>query len=472
MTLFKQGGKENLVQADLEFRNALLIKKTLAPAIYGLALVAEKQGKLQEQFSYLNQALGQDPNILEAQIKIGRMLLGAGQLDKAREHADKALTLDKNDPGAQILQAGVMLKSGDGAKAVALAEKVLSKYPGYPDALEFLAGERLEAGDADKAIVIVDQALRQHPDSLTFLAVKLRALDKLARVAEAEAILRRMVALQPESPLYRRGLIQFLIAHGRKDDAESELRRNADRNPQDSEAKLEVVRFVYGTRGAQAGREELDKLVRKEPGNFKLKLVMVSLMQAQNDRKSAEAMARSIVKEAGDSQEGLQAKGIIAAYVLGDGDKAGGTALVDEILAKDARNEQALFLKSSLALEENRLDQAVTDLRTILRDNPDSARSLALLGKAHEAQGALELADDHFARAFQASRMDAPFGLAYAEFLMRRGQTERAEKLLNDMIKSGHGQVSALKLLVQAKNDRGDWAGARQALDELHRLGG
>lgn len=472
MALFKKGGEADLVQADREFREAIMLKKTLAPAIHGLALVAEKQGKLREEFSYLTQALEQDPNILAAQVRIGMLLAGAKQLDKAQEHADKALMLDRDDAGAQVLQGTILLRRGKAAEAVALAQKVLARQPNHVAALELLAGERLEAGDAAKALAFADEGLKQAPDHLPLLSLKLLALDKLARLDEIETILRRLIALHPETPNYRRTLIQFLVAHGRQAEAESELRVVAQRNPQDTEAKLEVIRFILPQRGAQAARAELDGYMRAEPGNHKLKLAMVSLLQDQGDKQAAQALAGNIAKAAGDSAEGLQAKGILAAYLLDAGDRRAGQAMIDAILAKEPRNEQALFLKSSLAIDDQRLDQAITDLRTILRDNPDSARALALLGKAHEAQGALELAEDHYAQAFQVSRMDAQFGITYAEFLLRRGQAERAEKLLNGLIKAGNGRIPALRLLAQARNDRGDWAGARQALQELQRLGG
>lgn len=472
LALFEKGGKEDLIQADTEFRNALTIKKTLAPAIYGLALVAEKQGKFQQQFSYLSQTLEQDPNHFEAQVKIGKMLLAAGQLERAREASDKALALKSEDMTARVLRAGVLAKQGDKPGAVALAKAVLAQEAGNAEALEFLAGERLEAGDLEAAIQYADRVLKAREDSVPLLIVKIQALEKLARLDEAEATIRQLIALHPENPAFRGALIQFLVSHQRKDAAEAELRALAAKVPQDVQAKLDVVRFLNATKGREAARLELEALIRTDPGNSALKFALAELYQADNKRAEAEKLIRSVMVQAGDSQDGLKAKAMLAGYLMNDGDKPAAMALVAEILAKDKHNQPALMIKASVAIDEHRLDQAITDLRDLLRDAPDSAQALVLLGRAHELQGAPELAEEQYAHAFQVGGQGAPYGASYAEFLMRRGQSARAEKLLTDMLGAKPGQVPLLNLLVQARNNQGDWAGARQALAEIRRQGG
>lgn len=472
MALFEKGGKEDLIQADKEFRNALEIKRTLAPAIYGLALVAEKQGKVQELFSYLNQTVEQDPNHLEAQVKIGKMLLAAGQLERALEVSEKTLAIKAEDPSVQILRAGVLLKQGDRAGALDLTNKVLARDAGNIEALEFLATERLAAGDLGKAVEYADRALKVKGDSIPVLIVKVQALENQSKTEAAEETLRRLIALQPENAAFRNALIQLLVRHGRRDAAEAELRAIAARNPKDVQAKLEVLRFIQTMKGPKAAREALEAYVRKEPGNNELRFALAGLLQAQNDKASAKALIRSIMTEAGDSQDGIRAKGLLAAFLLGDGDKKAALALADEILVKDTRNEQALILKASVALDESRIDQAITDLRSILHEAPDSARALMLLGRAHEMQGSLDLAEDHYSRAFQAGKLETSYGLAYAEFLVRRGQSARAEKFLVELLGPNPGNLPALRLLAQARNNQGDWTGAREVTDEIRRRGG
>lgn len=472
MALFQKGGKEDLVQADLEFRDALGIKRTLAPAIYGLALVAERQGKLPETFSYLNQTLDQDPNHFEARVKVGKMLLGAGQLDKAVEASDKALSLRPEDPAARVLRAAVLLRQDKRDEAVALAGKVLAQAPEHVDALELLANERLTAGDAEAALGYFERGLKAQPDQTSLLLGKVQVLEKLGQVDAAELALRALIRSHPENPAFQAGLIRFLVIHNRRDAAESELRAVAAREPKNNEAKLEIVRFVHAVRGEAAARKELTDLIAKEPDNHELKFALVGLHQGANDRPAAEALIRDIMARAGDSADGLKAKGQLAAFRLQDGDKPGAMRLADEILAKDNRNEQALLLKVSVTLDEGRLDQAVTDLRALLRDVPDSPRALVLLGRAHEMQGMHALAEDQFAQAYRVSRMEPVYGLAFAEFLLRQQQSGRAEQLLVELLRAKPAFMPALRLLAQARSNLGNWAGVQQARNEIQRLGG
>jgi predicted Zn-dependent protease len=473
MTLFEKGGKENLIQADKEFRNALEIKKSLTPAIYGLALVAEKQGRIVESYKYLKQVVESEPNHLEAQVKLGKLMLGAGHMDDAFEISEKALSINADDPSAQILRAAVLLKQGNRGGAIELAGKVLARHGANIEALEFLAGERMEAGDLAKSIEYADRALAIKDDLVPVLAIKVQALENLSKADAAEETLRKLIALQPDNQIFRDALIQLLVRHGRKDAAEAELRTVIARNPANVKAKLDVVRFIQATKGSKAAREELEALIRKEPANYELKFALAAMLQSQGNKSAAEALIRSVVTDAGDdSKDGIKAKGILAGLLLRDSNKKAALSMIEEILSKDKRNEQALILKASLALDEGRIDQAITYLRSILHEVPDSAPTLALLARAHEMQGSLDLAEDYYSRSFQAGKLEVPYGLTYAEFLIRRGHSARAEKLLTDLLKPNPGNLSALGLLAQAKSNQGDWSGAREVVAEIRRRGG
>lgn len=472
MALFKQGGKENIALADTEFRNALEIKKTLAHAIYGLALVAEQQGKMPEMFSYLNQTLGQDPNNVEAQIKVGKLLLGAGQTDRAAEASEKALRLKPDDLAAQMLHAAILLKRGDAVKAIALANKVLAKAPNNSDAIELLANERLTAGEFETALRQADAGLKLHTDSIALLAIRIQALEKLGRIDQTELAIRELIAKHPENPAFQGALIRFLVGHDRKDAAEAELRAVAAKNPTDTKAKLDIVRFVHALKGPAGARQELESMIGKQPDNNELKFALAGVQQAMNDRPAAEALIRSIMTKAGDNADGLKAKAQVAAFLLEDGNKTGATQLANEVLAKDNSNEQALLIKASMVLDARQFDQAITDLRALLHSNPDSARAMMLLGKAHEMQGTPSLAEDQFVKAYQVSKMEPGYGIAYAEFLLRQNQAARAEKFLVEMIRSKPGLLPALKLLAKARSDQGNWDGVQQANVEIRRLGG
>lgn len=469
MALYDKGGQDDLVQADKEFRNSIGIKKS-AQAIYGLALVAERQGKMQELFSYLSQTLDIDPNQLPAEVKMGTLLLEAGQLARASEISERTLRLDPSDLSVRVLHAGVLKAQGDAAGARKLVQAVLAAKPDSTDALEFMAQDLFDAGQTESAIVFADRGIKVDSGNIRLQLLKTQALDKLGRTDEAESVLRTMIAQHPENRRFQAGLVQFLMAHNRRDAAEAELRAIANRNPSDIQARLDVVRFVETTKGTQAAIAELQSAVLRQPKDAELKFALASIQQSGNDIAAAEKTIRSVIDVAGDSRDGLKAKGILAGYLLASGNRDQAMSLVKDVLAKDQRNEQALVLKANVELGDGQINSAVEDLRTVLQDVPDSSRALLLLGKAHESQGNFDLADDFYSRAFQASRADANYCMAYAEFLMRRNQSSRAESMLNDMLKTHPGNLALLEQLAKSKTNLGDWDGAMQIAEQIEQI--
>jgi tetratricopeptide (TPR) repeat protein len=200
------------------------------------------------------------------------------------------------------------------------------------------------------------------------------------------------------------------------------------------------------------------------------RFVLSQLQQSADQAEAAAKTLQSIVDQAVSSEDRHRAMGQLAVYELKADKKAEAMARVGEILAEDPRNEQALIIKATQLIDERELDKAISDLRTSLRDSPGSARALLLLGNAHEVSGAMELADDLYSRAFQASRQSADFGLAYARFLLKLQRAQRAAAVLEDGLHSKPDHLASLTLLAQIRVATGDWAGAQEAADRIRQL--
>lgn len=466
--LLKSG---ELVKAKLEFQNALQINNKMLAAWVGLAEIAEKQAEWKAEFGILNKVLELDPKNLQAQVKLGRLLLMSGQLDKALDASNKAFALDKGDVSVLALRAAVFLKLDDAKGAVENANLALAKDPNYVDALTVLAVERLNAGDAVKAIEYLDLGLKQDDKNLVLQLIKIQALGNLAKLDMAEEVFRKLIKFYPETLEIRNALAQFYVDHDRKADAEKEMRAVVESNPGNLKAKLDLVRFLNSVNGPQAARQALEGFAQKELANNSLQFALVSLYQSQNDGKAAESVLRDIMKREGNAKDGIVAKGMLAGMLLVSGEKKAVLQMVDEMLAVDKRNEQALLLKASLEAGEGKLDEAISDLRTILHDTPNSSRALLLLARAHEQAGSPELADENYLNAFRAGKMSSMFGLPYAQFLLKRNQPERAEKILESILSSEPGNQVVLRMLAQSKIARSDWVGAQAIADQVRKAG-
>ncbi len=459
-------------KARIEFQNALQIKPDMTPAWFGLAQVAERKGDWEKMYGFLNKVVDRDPKHLDAQLKLGRLLLAAEKLDRVLAISDTTMALAKDNADVLAFRAAVLYKLDNKQGAIDQANAALAKDPNNVDALVVLATERLVAKDGEKAIEYLDRGLKVNEKNIALQLIKVQAFESLAKTESAEGVFRRLIALYPGSRQLRHVLAQFYLSHDRKDAAEAEYRAVMAENPNDVTARLDVVRFVNAVKGPKAAMQEIEGLIAKDAANNDLKFALAAMHQSQNDRKGAESVLRSIIDKEGDSQDAIKARGQLAAMLLAGGDKKGASPLIEQMLAKDQRNEQGLLLKASIAMDDRHLDQAIADLRTILKDVPNSARALLMLGKAHELAGSPELAQEHYQKAFQASKLAPQFGLTYGEFLLKRNQAARAESVAEDTLRASPGNVSVMKLLAQARISKGDWVGAQAVADELQKQEG
>lgn len=459
----------DLVKARLEFQNALQINPSSAAALFGLASVAERARDWPAAYQLLLKVVELQPDHADALVKLGKLQLAAGQVDKAAESARAAQAVRAGNADVLALRAAVALKRNDAPGAVALAKEALAASPRHIDALVVLAAERLQAGDGDGAVAFLDKGLEADERNVSLQMLKVQALEKFARTDKAEQVLRRLVELFPKNADYRYLLASFYVAHKDPAKAEREYRGLVTATPDDAAPKLQLVRFLEGTRGIDSAAGELEKFSQAQPAAHDLKLALATLRLAQKKDAEAIALWKQVMDKAGDEAAGLRARGAYAAYQLGRKDKSGAQALIDEMLKKDERNEQALFLRASIALDEHRLDEAIADLRTILRDSPEAPGAHLMLARAHERQGAGELAAQHFAQAAQASRFAPAFSMPYAEQLLRGGRTRQAESVLREVLRAAPGHVPALRMLTEAYLRTGDLAGAQALADEAAR---
>ena len=458
--------EKNPEKAGLEFKNALQIKINMTKAMYGMALVAERRNDWKTAFDRLNQVLEQEPNHIDALVKTGKILFASGKIDLAIEKSNKALALDKANVGALNLRAALRLKLNDTNGAIEYANLALAKDPHNEDAYMVLASERLSAKDDAGAIVYFDKILAKNEKNLAIQLIKIKALENLSKLEEAEHNYKNLISLLPDSSFARKSYAYFLVKQDRKGDAELQFRAIATVSPNDNRPKLDVVRFVIATQGIAAGRLELENFVNKEPQNYGLAFALVGLYEVQKDDASEAALVGKIAKNAGSTADGFKAQAMIAYNLIQQGKKQEASKLLDYILAADKSNGQALMIKAGLAMQAKNYAAAVADLRTVLRDTPNFSKAALMLATAYNSSGSFELAEEQYIKAFISSRYNSEYALPYAQFLLSHQHAERAEKVLQDSLDLNLGDNNLINMLAKLKITRGDYVGAQKLAEK------
>ena len=463
--------QSDLVKARLEFQNALQIAPNNVPSLYGMALIAERGSDWNRAYGLLSKVVELDPKNLPAQLKLAKLLLAAGQVDKALAVSDAASKLEPESADTLALRAAVMFKLGDHKAAVDLANQALKREPGQVDALVVLASQSLLDGHGEDTLKYLDRALEKNEKDVALQLIKIQALEKLSKLDDAEAIFRKLIGFYPDNKVLRHMLAQFFMKHGKPEQAEATYRDTVKAQPSDAEANIDLVRFIGQLKGPGAAATELQAFIKADPKAWDLKLMLAGLRQQQKQMDAARALWKEVADEAGKEQAGLRARAALAADLLGSGKKPEANALIAEILEADARNEQGLLLRAGVALDERRLDDAVADLRTILRDTPSSAQAHAMLGRALEMQGSKDLAQEEYARAAQEGKFAPIFAMPYAEFLMRAGKARLVEPALRETLQADPTYLPAYQLLAQSYLNSGDLVAAQKVADVVAKLG-
>lgn len=457
----------NAEKAKVEFKNALQINKTSIEAVYGLAQVAEKEGNWQLEYTLLSEVLLKQPKNQQALLKYANLLLAANEMEKAAEAGKKLSELNKDDPEVMSFLAALSLKNNDAAKAVEYANNALAKNPKLLDAYIILASERSMAKDYPKAHEFLDKALSVEKNNVAVYLMKIRMYESNNELDKAEAGYQAIIKDHAETPGFRKMFATFLLKNDRKAEAETQLMKLAELEPNNLNAKLDVVRFVNQTKGGQAARVTLEDYVKNNPNNYDLKFALFNMYELLKDSAASEKLLMDIIESQRNEPNGLKAKGLLAVRYLKANKKDEAVKLIDEVIEKDQRNEQALTLKAGLEIDNKEYDSAVAHLRSILRDNPNSVRTLMMLAKLHAVTGDKALAEEHYVRALKASNNNVEIGVEYANYFVRNKDIERAEKVLQDLLDANKNDIKLLRLMAQVKISRGDYAGAQAIADQL-----
>jgi Tfp pilus assembly protein PilF len=461
--------KGDLARANIQFQNALKINEEHVPALVGVAEIAEKKQDFSSMFAIIQQVVRLAPQDLDAQVKLGKLYLVGGDEKSALEAADKALALKADDADALSLKAAVQLKLGDRAGAVELAQRAVAIDPSSAEAVAVLATDRANAKDFEGALAVVDAGLAAKKDHSVLHLMRLQLLSNLGRKEQLIAAHEELIKLYPETVAYRQIFVATLVNERRLPEARAQLAEIVKLSPGKIEPVLDVVRLDYRSKSPEAAKATFSSFVDAEPKNIDLKFAFASFLRGEKDASGAEALYKSL-ESTGDAATARRAKNEIAALRLAEGKREEARKIVDAILAEDARDSDALLRRASIRIDDGALDEAITDLRTVIEDKPDSTPAKLLLATAFEKKGDFEYASSQMAQAVIDSGNAAQASNLFAKFLIRRGDASRAEKTVLDSLAKHPQDLDNLKLLAAVRLMQQNWRGAEETAKLIETL--
>ena len=457
----------NYEKARVEFQNALQISPIDPEARFENGVVDEKLGKAREAAQFYQGTLDVSPDHVGARANLARLYLVGGAPDKTLELVQPGLEKHPDDSELLTLRAAARTQKKDLVAALADAERAVRLDPVNEDAVSALAGIYVSNHSTDKALALLEESIKKIPATVGLRVALAQVYAGENRPADVERVLLDIVHLQPQDMADRVRLAQFYARQNQPDAAERVLREGIKAIPQDRDLKLSLVDFLSAHRSPETAEKELLGMIAADPKDFELKFALARFYVSNHQPERAEKIYRDVIDAQKLDAAGITARDRLAGLRAQRNDIKGTEELVAEVLAKSPRDTDALILRGDIELANKDPKAAIADLRTVLRDQPNSIGVLRTLARAHLANGEPAIAEETMRRALETNPKDAFLRLDLAQLLAQMGKQEQAKTILSELVKDQPNNVQALDSLFRVSASVKDFDTARSAADGM-----
>jgi tetratricopeptide (TPR) repeat protein len=420
--------QENYEKVRVELKNVLQINPKNADALYLYALIEEKKQDWSKMYGNLLAVLEESPDHAGAHLKIGKIFLFSKDTVKATEKAELVLAKDPQNTDGLALKASALLMQNKKQEAIVLLEQVLTIDSGHMDAallmIRLLGSEKKMA----EAMQVLDNALAAHPNVIRLLLLKINILMAEGKKSDAEKLYLSLVDRFPENKNLYFNLAKFYASEKKIDQGEQILKKLIEALPEEDQPKLGYLDYLFSQRGPEKAEQELSRIIKENPDNFTFRFARLKFHK--DDHKAIKEILEQIVADDKLGVSGTDARNRLAVLAMSKGKTKEALGLVEEVIELDARNIKALQLRAGLLIKEENYDAAVADVRTILRDDPDSEKALMLLAIAQLRNGNTELAQESLEKVLLVNPKNLLASKDLARMLVKKNNMAGALRLL------------------------------------------
>lgn len=402
-----------------------------------------------------------EPESLPARQTLAAVLVMQNRAEELGPQLSILLERDKEHLGENLMRLNRMLSRYQDKVAVYhMLEKVMAPYEGVAEAHFALATAAYHAGEQQRAVQEIRKALDLRPD---WDAAALFQSQLLARESPGAAIdsLESFLNANPRAREVRLHLARGLIAEKRYTEARKHFNRLLAENPDSPELIYPVAVLALQQNDVETAEPLLQKLLeRGEPAEKGVAAFYLGQI-AEERQAYPEAMkyyrqvavgdqfataqirvAQILVKQGAGlpaAREHLQSSAklypaaktqlvVSEAQLLRDaGRDEEALALLDQVIAQQPNQSEALYDAALLAEKLGRMDVVESNLRRVIELRPDSAHAYNALGYSLADRGIrLEEARQLIAKAAELAPEDPFIMDSMGWVLFRQGDTQGA----------------------------------------------
>jgi Tfp pilus assembly protein PilF len=461
----------NLDTAGVEARNAMQIDPRNSEAMFIAGLITEKGGEdYRRAFQHFIRAVELDSSNIAARARVGRYYLLGGDIAKAEETLAEMARLAPESLETRNLKAAVLAAKKDVPGAIAEATAILNKDPAQAETANFLAGLYVATQSNEQAVVVLEKAIAAAPRNTALRIVRAAIANRMNDRDAAEKQLREVIALEPARTEHRNNLAAFHARGKELDKGEAVLRESITADRKDVKRRLALVEFLSTFRSSELAEKEARVQVSEDTRAYDLQFQLARLLRANGKADEAMRVYRGVIERDRLQANGIRARVELAGMQLAAGQRDESQKMVEEVLKENPRDNQALLMRAQFAVDRGDPASAITDLRAVLRDQPDSPAIVGALARVHMINKEPELARDTIGRAVEMFPNRAQLRFVFAEYLGSAGDFPAALRQVEEVIKANATSLEALDLKARIQLAQKNEAGAEETFRQMKQI--
>jgi tetratricopeptide (TPR) repeat protein len=411
--------KRKFHDAMIQFRSAADYDGGSAKAHWGLARAYENLGQFNETVDELRKTVELDGTNLEAKAKLGTyfLLVQPPLIDEAEKLRSEIMDADERSIDGQLLTASIMAAQGK------------------PD---------------NEIIDAVERAIGFGPERIDGYIALQRLYMTRENAPQAEAAIKRGVAANPASAKGHTEYGRFLSYLNRDSEAETTFLTAISNDASDIESREALAEFyVLSRQMEKAERAHLD-LVAIQENSPESRLELADFYSKAGRDDDAITTLNGIISDAPDY---ARARYRIGQMFLDRREVPAVYEQVNHLLKINDQDTEALMLKARTLLYENKPDEAVKDVETVLKRLPSNRQALFLMAQARLAAGQVDQANAFISDLERYHPTYVRAGLLRVQSAFTSGDLQGAFRLSNELISKATAALPNAELDAQGLQD-------------------
>ena len=442
-------------------------------------IMLNERGNRQQAYSQYLRLAEQYPDDLEARIALAQIAFTATNWEELERHGAQAAALAPDDPRVLPLTTARNYRdavvANDATARSDAARAATALLDDQPDSIvlrSIVIDDLLRGGNLQAAMTEIDVILARDPSNILYHQQRLNILAELGDLDGLEQQLRVMIAQFPDDTVHKATLLRFYLSRDELDAAETFLRDLvAEADGDDPTARGDLIRFLAEYKSINAAKAEIATTVAVVADPLPFLIIDAGLDFASGSGAGAIATLETAIETHATSPQIQTARVTLARMLMGSGNDVGARARVEEVLAADATNAEALKMRAGWLIADDKTEEAITALRTALDSSPNDAQAMTLMADAYVRSGRPQLARDFRALAVDASGNAPAESIRYARILIGDESYLPAEDILISSLRLNTDNPDLLLELGQLYLEMADYPRAQQVVATLRRVG-